>query len=46
VIVGLALALACALATKVAFLFKHRGAVLAAPEKPPEAWLVAATASS
>jgi len=31
VIVGLALALACALATNVAFLFKHRGAVLAAP---------------
>ena len=30
-IVGLALALACALATNVAFLFKHRGAVLAAP---------------
>jgi drug/metabolite transporter (DMT)-like permease len=29
VIVGLALALACALATNVAFLFKHRGAVLA-----------------
>ncbi len=28
-IVGLALALACALATNVAFLFKHRGAVLA-----------------
>jgi len=31
VIVGLALALACALATNVAFLFKNRGAVLAAP---------------
>jgi drug/metabolite transporter (DMT)-like permease len=31
VIVGLALALACALATNVAFLFKHRGAVLAPP---------------
>jgi drug/metabolite transporter (DMT)-like permease len=30
-IVGLALALACALATSVAFLFKHRGAVLAPP---------------
>ncbi len=30
-IVGLALALACALATNVAFLFKHRGAVLAPP---------------
>ena len=30
-IVGLALALACALATNAAFLFKHRGAVLAAP---------------
>jgi drug/metabolite transporter (DMT)-like permease len=31
VIIGLALALACALGTNVAFLFKHRGAVLAAP---------------
>jgi drug/metabolite transporter (DMT)-like permease len=31
VIVGLALALACALATNVAFLLKHRGAVLAPP---------------
>jgi drug/metabolite transporter (DMT)-like permease len=31
VIVGLALALICALATNVAFLFKHRGAVLAPP---------------
>jgi drug/metabolite transporter (DMT)-like permease len=31
VIVGLALALACALATSVAFLLKHRGAVLAPP---------------
>jgi drug/metabolite transporter (DMT)-like permease len=31
VIVGLVLALACALATNVAFLFKHRGAVLAPP---------------
>jgi drug/metabolite transporter (DMT)-like permease len=31
VIVGLALALTCALATNVAFLFKHRGAVLAPP---------------
>jgi drug/metabolite transporter (DMT)-like permease len=31
VIVGLAFALACALATNVAFLFKHRGAVLAPP---------------
>ncbi|MEK6252040.1 MAG: hypothetical protein AABM43_08885 [Actinomycetota bacterium] len=31
VIVGLALALASALATNVAFLFKHRGAVLAPP---------------
>jgi len=31
VIIGLALALACALATNVAFLFKHRGAVLAPP---------------
>jgi drug/metabolite transporter (DMT)-like permease len=31
VIVGLALALASALATNVAFLFKHRGAVLASP---------------
>jgi len=31
VIVGLALALVCALATNVAFLFKHRGAVLAPP---------------
>jgi drug/metabolite transporter (DMT)-like permease len=31
VIVGLALALACALATNVAFLFKHRGAILAPP---------------
>jgi drug/metabolite transporter (DMT)-like permease len=31
VIVGLALALACAVATNVAFLFKHRGAVLAPP---------------
>jgi drug/metabolite transporter (DMT)-like permease len=31
VIVGLALALACAVATSVAFLFKHRGAVLAPP---------------
>jgi drug/metabolite transporter (DMT)-like permease len=30
-IVGLALALSCALATSVAFLFKHRGAVLAPP---------------
>ena len=30
-IIGLALALACALATNVAFLFKHRGAVLAPP---------------
>ena len=30
-ILGLALALACALATNVAFLFKHRGAVLAPP---------------
>ncbi len=30
-IVGLALALACAVATSVAFLFKHRGAVLAPP---------------
>ncbi len=30
-IVGVALALACALATNVAFLFKHRGAVLASP---------------
>jgi drug/metabolite transporter (DMT)-like permease len=30
-IVGLVLALACALATNVAFLFKHRGAVLASP---------------
>jgi hypothetical protein len=30
-IVGLALALACALATSVAFLFKHRGAVSAPP---------------
>ncbi len=29
--VGLALALVCALATNVAFLFKHRGAVLAPP---------------
>jgi drug/metabolite transporter (DMT)-like permease len=31
VILGLALALACALATNVAFLLKHRGAVLAPP---------------
>src|SRR6478672_10061772 len=31
VILGLALALACALATNVAFLFKQRGAVLAPP---------------
>jgi drug/metabolite transporter (DMT)-like permease len=31
VILGLALALVCALATNVAFLFKHRGAVLAPP---------------
>jgi drug/metabolite transporter (DMT)-like permease len=31
VIVGLALALACAVATNVAFLLKHRGAVLAPP---------------
>ena len=31
VIVGLALAVACAVATSVAFLFKHRGAVLAPP---------------
>jgi drug/metabolite transporter (DMT)-like permease len=31
VIFGLALALACALATNIAFLFKHRGAVLAPP---------------
>ena len=30
-IVGLAIAVACALATNVAFLFKHRGAVLAIP---------------
>ena len=30
-IVGLALAVACAFATSVAFLFKHRGAVLAPP---------------
>ncbi len=30
-IVGLALALVCALATNVAFLFKHRGAVMAPP---------------
>jgi drug/metabolite transporter (DMT)-like permease len=30
-IIGLALALACALATSVAFLFKHRGAVSAPP---------------
>ena len=30
-IIGLALALACALGTNVAFLFKHRGAVLAPP---------------
>ena len=30
-IVGLALALACALATNIAFLFKHRGAALAPP---------------
>ena len=30
-IVGLALAVACAVATSVAFLFKHRGAVLAPP---------------
>ena len=30
-ILGLALALACAIATSVAFLFKHRGAVLAPP---------------
>jgi drug/metabolite transporter (DMT)-like permease len=31
VIIGLALALACALGTNIAFLFKHRGAVLAPP---------------
>jgi drug/metabolite transporter (DMT)-like permease len=31
VVVGLALALICAIATNVAFLFKHRGAVLAPP---------------
>jgi len=31
VILGLVLALACAIATNIAFLFKHRGAVLAAP---------------
>jgi drug/metabolite transporter (DMT)-like permease len=31
VIAGLALAVACAIATSVAFLFKHRGAVLAPP---------------
>jgi drug/metabolite transporter (DMT)-like permease len=31
VTIGLALALACALGTNVAFLFKHRGAVLAPP---------------
>jgi drug/metabolite transporter (DMT)-like permease len=31
VVVGLAFALACAVATNVAFLFKHRGAVLAPP---------------
>jgi len=31
VIVGLALAVACAVGTSVAFLFKHRGAVLAPP---------------
>jgi drug/metabolite transporter (DMT)-like permease len=31
VIIGLALALACALGTNVAFLFKHRGAVVAPP---------------
>jgi drug/metabolite transporter (DMT)-like permease len=31
VIIGLALALGCALGTNVAFLFKHRGAVLAPP---------------
>jgi drug/metabolite transporter (DMT)-like permease len=31
VIVGLALAVACAIGTSVAFLFKHRGAVLAPP---------------
>jgi drug/metabolite transporter (DMT)-like permease len=31
VIAGLSLALACALATNLAFLFKHRGAVLAPP---------------
>ena len=30
-LLGLGLALACALATNVAFLFKHRGAVLASP---------------
>ena len=30
-IIGLALALACALGTNIAFLFKHRGAVLAPP---------------
>jgi drug/metabolite transporter (DMT)-like permease len=30
-IIGLALAVACAVATSVAFLFKHRGAVLAPP---------------
>ncbi len=30
-IIGLAFALACALATNVAFLLKHRGAVLAPP---------------
>jgi hypothetical protein len=34
VILGLALALACALATNVAFLFKQRGAVLAPPVDP------------
>jgi drug/metabolite transporter (DMT)-like permease len=31
VIIGLALAVACALGTNIAFLFKHRGAVLAPP---------------
>jgi drug/metabolite transporter (DMT)-like permease len=34
VIIGLALALACALGTNVAFLLKHRGAVLAPPVLP------------
>jgi drug/metabolite transporter (DMT)-like permease len=34
VIAGLALALACAVATSVSFLLKHRGAVLAAPVEP------------